>query len=88
MFEKGDRVSIRLVDGVINKKLINKMYEVLMGENTVIRHIDQLRKSYKTCSQKFELNDDDWAPDAGSQKVEKRYPVRERRPPIRYGIDE
>ena len=42
------------------------MYEVLVGECTVIRHIDQLRKSYKTCSQKFELNDDDWAPDAGS----------------------
>ena len=98
-FDVGDKVKVRVylkcntwVDGVIYKTLGSKMYDILVDDNKIIRrHIDQLRRSHKIESNlsKSDCNDYDWAYNAGDSKVhERRYPVRDRRKPVRYGIDE
>ena len=67
------------------------MYEILVEEEKIIRHVDQIRKSHKVDAWSFNAgsNENDWAPNAGSLKAdERRYPIRDRRKPARYGIDE
>ena len=96
-FEVGDQVKARIyrkdqkwVDGVINKKIGAKMCEVIVGDNRIIRHMDQLKRSYASGSSNVESGDNDWSHNAGNYETSdvRRYPIRNRRPPIRYGIDD
>ena len=75
------------------------MYGVNVGNRMVVRHIDQLRKSYKPsqCGNNPYQDNDDWGNAANittpdnttkSNTAERRYPARIRTPVIRYGFDQ
>ena len=78
------------VSGVIIKIIGGKMYQINSNDKKVIRHIDQI---LLVPSHKMESNgSQDWYDVVDTNRSneappERRYPLRQRNPVARYGVD-
>ena len=83
------------VQGQINRKIGNKLYEVEVGNKKFVRHIDhiiQIRSGVNMRAGGGKIDAKDWYDSVvtsdSNTELQRRYPERVRRPVIRYGIDE